>query len=205
MVDTVIQANPGIYALLVSPQRSPETQDFSVLSNWCHITPVVGWWFTSDNDKVRPLGPGYTKDVGSVFLFPDGQVFCLNLDQTFRNLGDYIRTQFEVEPPSEFDTTPTDSLARPPGDPAEAESPSLRSLGVSGRACAPLERMGVETLAQLAVQSRADIAAVKGVATDSVKMMDRLLKDHGLSWDWKPSAAPEPQADDDDEELEDVL
>lgn len=95
-------------------------------------------------------------------------------------------------------------------DPDAPASPTLRDLGLSGRACAPLERMGVETLAQLAVQSRSDIAAVKGVSVDSMKVMDRLLKENGLGWDWttaKPDPAPEPEADDETEDdgLEDVL
>ena len=103
--------------------------------------------------------------------------------------------------------TPTSAVVAPVGD----TSPDLRSLGVSGRAAAPLERMGVSTLAQLAVQTRADIAEVKGVSTDTMKVLDRLLADNGLSWDWKPGAAskpePEPEtvSEPEDDDLEDVL
>lgn len=103
--------------------------------------------------------------------------------------------------------TPTSAIVAPVGD----TSPDLRSLGVSGRAAAPLERMGVSTLAQLAVQTRADIAEVKGVSTDTMKVLDRLLADNGLSWDWKPGAAPQPApepetvSEPEDDDLEDVL
>lgn len=95
----------------------------------------------------------------------------------------------------------------------EDAAPSLRDLGVSGRAAAPLERMGVHTLAQLAVQTRADISEVKGVSRETLKLLDRLLEDNGLSWDWSPDQEeddePETVSDADgeteDEDLEDVL
>lgn len=86
----------------------------------------------------------------------------------------------------------------------EGSAPTLRDLGVSGRAAAPLERMGVSTLAQLAVQSRADISEVRGVSRDALKMMDKLLSDNGLSWDWSPDSAPEPQPEESEEEAETV-
>lgn len=90
--------------------------------------------------------------------------------------------------------------------------PTLRDLGVNGRACAPLERMGIVTLAQLAVQSRADIAQVKGVATSTMKTFDKLLAEHGLTWDFKaegtpaaPAPAVPPEEEDDEDDVEDVL
>lgn len=84
----------------------------------------------------------------------------------------------------------------PQAMPAQANT-TLRDLGVSGRACAPLERMDVETLGQLAVQSRKDISKVRGVSTDTLKQFDALLEENGLSWDWSPS---ETVSDDEDEE-----
>lgn len=90
-------------------------------------------------------------------------------------------------------------------------SPTLRDLGVSGRAAAPLERMGVSTLAQLAVQSRADIKEVKGVSAATLRTLDKLLEDNGLSWDWTPgtpateTVSDDDQSDEDDDDLEDVL
>lgn len=113
----------------------------------------------------------------------------------------------------ELGGVPETASASPVGPVGDA-SPDLRDLGVSGRAAAPLERMGVSTLAQLAVQSRSDIAQVKGVSTQTMKQLDRLLSDNGLSWDWTPGAEPGPVTpaetvseddDDDDEEMEDVL
>lgn len=74
---------------------------------------------------------------------------------------------------------------------------NLRDYGISGRACAPLERMGVETLAQLAVQTRADISKVRGVSVDTLKELDALLGNYGLTWDYK---LPEPQDEDTPEE-----
>lgn len=97
--------------------------------------------------------------------------------------------------------------AAPPG-----VTPTLRDLGVSGRACAPLERMGVTTLAQLAAQSRDDIKQVRGVATSTLKQFDELLTEHGLSWgmdEWDLSnkefsdkqAEEEPDAAEDEDDL----
>ena len=103
------------------------------------------------------------------------------------------------------------SATSAPVAPVGDTSPNLRALGVSGRAAAPLERMGVYTIAQIAVQSRADIAAVKGVSTDTMKVLDRLLAENGLSWDWKPGAATQPApptetvSEPEDDDLEDVL
>lgn len=68
-------------------------------------------------------------------------------------------------------------------EPSVEADTTLRDLGVSGRACAPLERMGVETLTHLAAQSRKDISSVRGVSVQSLKHMDKLLESYGLGWD----------------------
>ena len=225
----VIPANPGIYVLLVGPQHTPEDQDFTVLSNWCKATPVVAWAF--EGDKCVACGPGYT-DVtmgthGDVFLFPDGQVFDLNHETTFPNLAAWIAMQFGVDVPS-LKTKPTDIPAKPPKAPEKsakapdksAKAPprvttTLRDMGISGRACAPLERMGVETLLHLAAMERDEVKRTRGVAMPVLKEMDALLEEHGLSWgmdEWAISAyggkpedqteeAPDEDADEDDEDL----
>ena len=218
----VIPANPGIYVLLVEPQHTPEDQDFTVLSNWCQATPVVAWAF--EDDKCVACGPGYT-DVtknahGDVFLFPDGQVFDLNHETTFPNLAAWIAMQFEVDVPS-LKTKPTDIPAKPPKAPEKSAkappgvTPTLRDLGISGRACAPLERLGVETLLHLAAMERDEVERTRGVAMRALKEMDALLEEHGLSWgmdEWDISAyggkpedqteeAPDEDADEDEEDL----
>lgn len=218
----VIPANPGIYVLLVEPQHTPEDQDFTVLSNWCKATPVVAWAF--EDDKCVACGPGYT-DVtenahGDVFLFPDGQVFDLNHETTFPNLAAWIAMQFEVDVPS-LKTKPTDIPAKPPKAPEKSAktppgvTPTLRDLGISGRACAPLERLGVETLLHLAAMERDEVERTRGVAMRALKEMDALLEEYGLSWgmdEWdtlvyggKPEdqteEAPDEDADEDEEDL----
>lgn len=85
----------------------------------------------------------------------------------------------------------------------EGAAPTLRELGLPGRAAAPLERLKVVTLAELAVQSREDIAGVKGVSKESVAFMDKLLEDNGLTWEWtqgQTETLPEEE-----DEMEDVL
>lgn len=84
--------------------------------------------------------------------------------------------------------------------PSAAANTPLRDLGVSGRACAPLERMNVVTLAQLAVQTRSDISKVRGVSVETLKQFDDLLAQHGLTWDWSPSEEPEPETDEAEDE-----
>jgi hypothetical protein len=96
---------------------------------------------------------------------------------------------------------------------AAKASPKLRDLEVSGRACAPLERIKVETLHQLAVHRRETIEAVKGVAAETMKQFDSLLEEHGLTWEFDPTAATEEPdetssdapADEDDGDEEDIL
>lgn len=213
-----IPANPGIYALLVSPQKEPEKVDFSVMSNWCKMTPVVAWIVT--DETCVACGPGYT-DVsnnvhGDVFLFPDGQVYDLNHEDTYPNLAAWIEMQFEVEAPGALATKPSDSKATPPKAAPKAPpgvTPTLRDLGISGRACAPLERMNVTTLTDLAQMQRDDVKRTRGVAVSVLKEMDELLEQHGLAWgmdEWEISTydgppeteeAPEEGADDDDEDL----
>lgn len=112
------------------------------------------------------------------------------------------------EAPQEEAKEPRETApAAPPG-----VTPTLRDLGVSGRACAPLERMGVTTLAQLAVQSRDDIKQVRGVATSTLKQFDDLLSSNGLAWgmdEWDLSnkefsdnqAEEEPDAAEDEDDL----
>lgn len=85
-------------------------------------------------------------------------------------------------------------------------SQNLRDLGVSGRACAPLERMGVETLAQLAAQSRSDVSRVRGVSVETLKQFDRLLEEHGLTWGFQAlESDDETPPEDKGEENEDDL
>ena len=86
----------------------------------------------------------------------------------------------------------------------DGSAPTLRELGLPGRAAAPLERLEVVTLAQLAVQSRDDIAGVKGVSKQSVEFMDKLLEDNGLTWEWT-QGEPETPSEEGEEEMEDVL
>tara|TARA_R110000796_G_scaffold41118_2_gene101488 strand:+ start:6028 stop:6684 length:657 start_codon:yes stop_codon:yes gene_type:complete len=213
-----IPANPGIYVLLVTPQHEPEKQDFSLMSNWCKTTPVVAWCL--DGDKCVACGPGYT-DVtknahGDIFLFPDGQVFDISHETTFPNLAAWIEMQFEVKGPLVFRTEPSGVKAEPPKaapKPPPGVEPTLRDLGISGRACAPLERLEVTTLLHLAAMDRDDVKKTRGVAIPVLKEMDALLEAHGLSWgmdEWDISAysgppeteeAPEEDADEDDEDL----
>lgn len=87
-------------------------------------------------------------------------------------------------------------------------SPTLRSLGLSGRACAPLERLGVTTIHALAMQDRSAVAETRGVSRESIKNMDELLAAHGLAWGGHEVPAAGIKIDDEedaDDEAEDIL
>lgn len=89
-------------------------------------------------------------------------------------------------------------------------TPKIRDLGVSGRACAPLERMDVNTLSDLCLYDRKDISEVKGVSTESLAQLDALLAEHGLAWgmdeeDREAASGPSDGDDGDDDDVEDVL
>lgn len=99
-------------------------------------------------------------------------------------------------PEREPDPEPTEDAQEEAPEPSGEADTTLRDLGVSGRACAPLERMGVETLTHLAAQDRKDISAVRGVSTESLKHMDELLATHGLEWGMVQGGEPEESEDD---------
>ncbi len=95
--------------------------------------------------------------------------------------GDLVGLDPEDEPLIEEELVEPVKQA-PTNSRTETEGFNLRDLGVSGHACAPLSRMGVDTLYQVAVQSRDDIKDVKGVSRDAIKHLDDLLEQHGLTW-----------------------
>ena len=79
--------------------------------------------------------------------------------------------------------------------------PNLRDAGVSGRSCAPLERLDVHTVWDAAQYTREDMLNIKGVSPAAVKEIDGLLVENGLEW---RDPDVELGADDDDDE-DDVL
>lgn len=93
--------------------------------------------------------------------------------------------------------------AETPPEDADGASPALRDLGVSGRACAPLERMDIETVEDLSCYRREAIEGVKGVSKDTLKMLDKLLVENGHNWLGEEDFADSGVEDGDDPE--DVL
>lgn len=155
--------------------------------------PVVGW----STHLGTVFNPIYAAEMNCrAVLFPDGSVTDRKINWTYPDLETWVSV---VEGSGEEVQT-----SSPVGRPvvSEEESPLLSNLELSGRAVAPLKRMGVLTLAQVAVQSRDDIAAVKGVSDSSMAQLDALLKQAGLSWEWEPETVSDTGEEDD---LEDVL
>jgi len=106
-------------------------------------------------------------------------------------------TTAKPRPEREPEPEPTEDAQEEAPEPSGEADTTLRDLGVSGRACAPLERMGVETLTHLAAQARKDISAVRGVSTESLKHMDELLATHGLEWDMAQGGEQAEESEDD--------
>lgn len=91
---------------------------------------------------------------------------------------------------------------------ASRATPALRDLGISGRACAPLERAGVKLLGDLQGFTKEDVAAIKGVSTETLATLITLMTRHKLVWKGESSngsAATEPDADPEDDEDEDIM
>ena len=94
---------------------------------------------------------------------------------------------------------------------AASNTPTLRDLGISGRACAPLERLGIKRLGDLQTVTMEEVAAVKGVSTDTLSELVALMTRKGLAWKGEDVVNGEDTMnesvgpDDDDDEVEDVL
>ena len=78
-----------------------------------------------------------------------------------------------------------------PGEPTMPEvsaatlmssGPTLQDLGVSGRATAPLKRVGVIRLGDLTQKDRKMISELHGVSQGTMDLLDRLMASHGLLW-----------------------
>lgn len=180
-----IAALPETYGLEPSQDESTTT----VAKN-----PVVGWATVTGN-MAHPI---YATNIECrAVMFPCGTISDRRLQSSFNTMEDWVTAIFDDDG-TETETIPV---------PTTGASPLLKDLELSGRAVAPLKRIGVETLAQVAVQSREDIAAVKGVSDASMDQLDDLLSKAGLTWDWNADGetVSDDDDDDDDDDLEDVL
>ena len=156
-------------------------------------TPIVGFMWKGEGvpGVITPEGCPAQYAVE----YPNGRVFSPASMRHFESADVFMDEEG-------FD----EAQAAPPPDPY---SPRLRDLGVSGRACAPLERKGIKTLADLSTWSKGFIADVKGVSRESVTEMEEHLHEAGLDWKGSvktsTSGADEPPAEDDDDDLMEVL
>lgn len=171
--------------------------------------PVIAWGILSGDD-VRPVTLSGAEGVA--ILLPTGEVMDLKSQKLFPTETAYAASKGMVL--RDAKRAALAASQEPAGAPRPAtggKAPSLRELGISGRACAPLERMKVITLADLAKFARDDIAAVKGVSTESVAQMDAALQDAGLAWgggssvEPAPEPEPEQEPEDDDDDVAGVL
>ena len=158
-------------------------------------TPIIGFAWRGEGVPAVITPEGCPPRF--VVEYPNGRIFSPASMQHFDSADAFIEQEgFSNELAALMQVTVTD------------HSPRLRDLGVSGRACAPLERQGIQTLADLSRCTKGFIADVKGVSRESVAEMEEHLHAAGLDWAGavKPSTTveDEPSADDDDD-LSEVL
>lgn len=189
--------------------------------------PVTAWLVRPHHDSylVSALSVGHGDLRGHVYEFADGRVFEEDSQRSFESMGEFLAWKFDLdEAPDVRGSVPSGTkfptAAHPPmtepvaGDQPQATmhagSKTLRQLGVSGRACAPLERMGATTLPQLSRLDRGVVAETHGVSRESIKQLDELLAGVGLRWgmnDEEPAvmSALNDMGDGDGDEPEDLL
>lgn len=173
-------------------------------------TPIVD--FTTDHET------GLAKPVTLIpfdydaVCDPSQNLTDLEHERVFDSVSQWIEFRMSLE--EEGQTAPIKSqkpAEKAPETAQEDDSPSLRDVGISGRACAPLERMDIETLSDLSCYRRDAIQVVKGVSRDALKAMDAALEENGLHWlgeeDFQDNDDSEGDgaADDVDGDEEDIL
>lgn len=173
-------------------------------------TPVVAWdWEFSTGG--RPVTMIHTHSTA--VLCPSGTVTDWDSGEGWDTVSEWVNSQLgddERVSPSTLDPrravpgrpVPFAGVPKPVKAP---EAPKLRDLGVSGRACAPLERMGVKTLGQLALYARETIESVKGVSRESMDQFDELLPKYGLDWSYDPGQADDPEEPAQDTDDDDIM
>lgn len=161
-------------------------------------TPVVAWADNGDG-TASPLTAA--KIGHTAIMCPDGSVIDMANDLLHADISDWI---VHVQRGG----------SKGKGAPAvsAASTPTLRDLGVSGRACAPLERLGIKRLGDLQTVTMEEIAAVKGVSTDTLSQLVGLMSRKGLAWKGEDvvngedtmneSVGPD---DDEDEDPDDIM
>lgn len=180
----VLPASPGT-ALLIYTEANEE-------GPW-EFHPILGWDTVREGLPPLPITLHDLKRAADEIVISVADCFYIRGEGgwelfvgTFEELCRHLELP-EVD--IVFDKEPTEE--KQPGSPTER--PTLRDMGVSGRACAPLEREGVETLWDLGAWKRADVASVKGVSRDSMKQLDKLLSEHDLNFAGEGKVDPKKQ------------
>lgn len=175
-----VRPTGGFYALRHDPK---EPGDYDA-------TPVVSW---SDNGD-GTASPLTIKDISAtVILCPDQSVIEIDGGRVWASVPDWI---VDVQ-----------GRGKSASKGVSRATPSLRDLGISGRACAPLERMGIKLLGDLQRSTKEDVAATKGVSTDTLAELIALMSRHGLAWKGETVSAEDesPDVDDDEDDDDDIM
>lgn len=172
--------------------------------------PIVAWEISGMHARpmtALPVGRG-----AQAVIFPDGQVVDFDTEECYADTESWRSATAEVDRDPdrhragavEAKTAEAESVG---ADTVVDENKSIRDLGLSGRACAPMEREGINTVSDLRVWTRKEVLAIKGVPTTAGKVLDSALKDAG--WSWKDEArtvAPKvSEPEDDDDDVEDLI
>lgn len=110
--------------------------------------------------------------------YPDGRVWSRQSDTHYEDADEFARKEG-------FGTVTV-----------KGADVALRSLRVSSRACAPLERRDIHTLGDLARCQRSEIAGIRGVSDESLANLDKALEAHGLRWGCTETGEEKDEAED---------
>lgn len=145
-----------------------------------NVVPVIAW----DHVSQGPMPITVRGKVVGLYAisYPDGRVWSRQSDKLYEDADEFAAKEG-------FGTVTVKGGDIP-----------LRSLRISSRACAPLERRDIQTLGDLARCQRSEIAGIRGVSDESLANMDKALEAHGLKW-----GQTEAETDEDKDEMEDVL
>ena len=164
--------------------------------------PIVAWEISGLHAKPLTLLP--VARAAQAVIFPDGQVVDFDTEECYADTKSWREATKDVERnPDKLRGGTVD--AKDVGTEISDDTKSIRDLGLSGRACAPMEREGIKTVGDLASWTRAAVLDIKGVPKDAGSIFDAALEEAGLSWSGARKAEEPVEEDDDDDDLEDLI
>ncbi len=205
----VFAAHNHTYLLVVAlPEGGLEddTEPFDFLEDMIEKHAVVGWEVRGT--WAAPLGVYSVQcQYGAAVLLPCGKVADFDGGMTHNDIDDWavavmarIRNggtnrRALMRGQVDADTVASDN---------PEDSPAIDSFGWSGRAVAPLHRMGVKVLADFSAYARTEIRDTKGVSAEAFWLIESAMIRNDIPWKrtgvatWNPKRhiGPAPEGTD---------